>query len=509
MNSPSKTWAAGLFLLFCALSPGRVTSWDTAVRQAVSRSLWQHGSVFVSPEVKETAGMVYVEKRGGYTSFYGIGQTIALIPFDMAAFALSKLAPPEGKAAAYLAMLPIVFLYAPLVVLLWWLGIVMLLEEGGIPARRARLFAALFVTSTIAVFYIAQSVQEESLVGTLVTWGLVFALRWRRAFSPRHAFLAGLLFASALAFRPTAVFAWLPLLGLGAETFLHDRKLFFSGVKAIALGAVPPLLVHCAFAYLRFGSPFALGYDLAAQKDHLVLWKAPDLAVFLGMLAGPGKGLLLLSPGLWLVFPGMREAVKRHPFMTAGAALAVLGSLFLHAMRGLDPDGSICWATRYQTHLLGFLALPAAYGWEKISKRAALALFAVSFLVVGMGMTASDNLEYLQAEADGMTRTTLVTSLSRGQLPRRAGTVLARLAGRSPSPGAGPEWKARIDRMAEDYTPNLWGPAYAKKSDKASVRFAMLALWLAQLAAALALLVKAARRDSAPEAAVETRKMAA
>jgi hypothetical protein len=103
-----------------------------------------------------------------------------------------------------------------------------------------------------------------------------------------------------------------------------------------------------------------------------------------------------------------------------------------------------------------------------------------------MGFMASDNLEYLQAEADSLPRWSLVTGVSTGQLGRRIATIGDTVTGRPVSPEAGPEWRERIQTMAHFFTPNLWGPALSKKTGHR----AYLLAWLAMFAAALLLLVK-------------------
>src|SRR5436309_1410968 len=115
MSSPVKMWALGLFLLFAAFSPGRLISVDTGLRLSVTRQIWRHGSFHLNE--REVAGNGLVPNAGdgllvrvtaGRTTFYGIGQSLVFVPFDMVGAVLGSFG---GERAA---LLPLLFLYAPL-----------------------------------------------------------------------------------------------------------------------------------------------------------------------------------------------------------------------------------------------------------------------------------------------------------------------------------------------------------------------------------------------------------
>src|SRR4051812_21990934 len=100
-------WPIALFLTFLAVSPGRIISFDVAVRAAVARALWTHGSPFVDAGSPTADGLVTVAGRGA-TSFYGIGQSLSFIPFDWLGHRLARISHLPDQLRATVETMPIV-----------------------------------------------------------------------------------------------------------------------------------------------------------------------------------------------------------------------------------------------------------------------------------------------------------------------------------------------------------------------------------------------------------------
>jgi hypothetical protein len=490
---PIWAWVLGLFLLFCALSPGRILAYDVALRAAVARALWAHGSVFVEPSSPLAEGLVKVPGKGA-TTFYGIGQSLAFIPFDFAGRVLAALPGLGPWAKAQLPAQAIVWLYIPLVGLWWWWSVVLLLREWGLTKRHALRAATLFLVSTVALAYCAQTAQEETLVGALVTGAAVQVMRWARSGRPSHALLAGLCAGLALMCRLNAVMAFPALLGLAIDQGRREKARLArwgSGLMLAGLGLLATLGTIAFFAAWRFHDPFSTGYDLARAQHLGVDWAAPRIWLAVALVFGPGKGLLVLSPPLLLSAVGLWRLRRSHPATVLGTVAGLAGASLLCSRILTNPDGSECWSVRYLVHWLGLLAYPAilaARAWAKRRplRAAAGAVFAAGIAIQLLVFFAPDGVEYYQSDRDSHSRYALITGLADGQLGLRLRNAICWCLHRRL---AGPPI-AELAPMERNYIPNVWGYSYARKLHGSHPALAglLLAAWIVQLCAACCLL---------------------
>ena len=125
-------------------------------------------------------------------------------------------------------------------------------------------------------------------------------------------------------------------------------------------GALPVLLLLAFFNHVRFGSMWETGRSLGAADFRYGAFQAPWRGLG-GLIASPGKGLLLFCPvvvlGLfaWRRFAA-RSAATNFVALTVGAALLVRW-LFL-ATRS-DWHGGFSLGPRYLVPAIPFLLLPA------------------------------------------------------------------------------------------------------------------------------------------------------
>lgn len=481
----------GLFLLFLAASPGRVLSFDVGVRAEIARALWSRGTVFVPPGSAVDAALVKRPGTPGGTSFYGMGQSLLLIPFDALGVLLVRLTGLSGWAAEKLTGLPLVFLYIPLLGVAWWWAMAVWLQTLGLARGCAQRGAAIFSLTSILFVYSSQTAQEESLVGTLA---LLSTALWVRGLDQPRRWqwtTAGFLAGYALLVRLNSFWILLPLLGvtLDAWSKSRDTRAILRAIGFACLGALPPLLAIAFFAYWRFGSPFASGYDLAAAQQLGVTWATFQPEVFWGLWFGLGKGLMVLSPVLWLAPVGWRAAWKDRPFLGFSIVLAFLGSTLLCAFIYNNPDGSECWGARYQVHLIGFLAYPVALGFRRA--RAAAGAWAYALLVLSTipqfaAVVAPDAYEYIQTEADQRLQGTLITSGVHGQLGMR----LSNIARWATEPLGTPP-SLQLAAMEHSFVPNVWGFAWSRKCDNCGLRRFIVLGWMTLLVLALGCLAAA------------------
>lgn len=492
IRRPFLCFALGLFLLLSAFSPGRLISWDVAVRLVVTRALLTEGKVAVPASHEMARGLV--EGPRGWTSFYGIGQSLAFLPFDALGYGIGLVSGLKDKALGHVELLPLIFLYAPLVGIWWWAALAGLLRAYGVSERKALFFATLFSLSTILFVYSSQTLQEEALVGALITSALVSALGWARDRDRRSSFCMGLLMGAAFLTRPTSGLAFLPIAGLIFDALKDShRRIFKTLLPGAAAGLSIGLILYFIFAYWRFGSPFSTGYDLLIAQRKMVFWRPFSPQIAWGLLFGFGKGMFLLSPPLWLALVGYREAWKKNSGLWTGWTLAVLGSVVVHALRATDPDGSECWGARYQVHLVGFMVVPFYFGVQKLKASGVGKVLVGICLLSGVliqiaGTMAPDAIEYTQSDAVGAPRAALISSFEGGHLPRRVKNIFHWMQSQPLSPELNAETQAKIEEMRMKYLPNQWGPAYAKKASTKGAALALSLLWLMQILAGLSFL---------------------
>ncbi len=477
---PLLGWMAFLALF----TPARVLDFDVGIRAQISRSLWSKGSVWVEKGSAVDDGLVWMTENKG-TSFYGMGQSLALIPFDMAGAALELLS-DDRKTQAALAAIPIALAYVPLIGGIWFWMLGQWLQSWSIPAADAKKACLAFFLATPALYYCTQSAQEEALVASLGLAALWFAKKAAdsQLKDARALFFCGLLAGFTLLVRLNSLFLFIPVLGLLWDSYQEGRNSFkraLPNLRFLVAGGLIPVALHCAFAYLRFGSIAALGYDEARRQAMGVFWTSfqPDIA--LGFLFGLGKGIFILAPALLLSFIGARTAYKYNPGFGISTAVAMLASCIFHGHIANNPDGSECWSVRYLMHLTSLLVLPAWFGFtvlreSETGKAATYIALAVGGFFAVLSLMAPNSLEYSQAHAEAKLQKTLMLSWNDGQLARRATNVSLRLSGEPLDESryastATESDRERITALSREYLPNIWPWVLSRK-------FPHYAIWL-------------------------------
>jgi hypothetical protein len=484
--------ALAVVLWLIALSPGRLVSVDVGARLTLARALWTHGTIF-SDDLSWPA----VETPWGRTTYYGMGQTLFLLPFDILG-KLAGLLVGQSELVHLVETLPVVFLYAPLAGLLWWWAVVDLLAELGLPRRSALTGGMIFLGSTTALYYTAQSAQEESLVGALALRGLVHGLRWMREYRRADAAWVGFLSGVCFLCRVNSVFALLPTFGVlfdGWRTGKLALRKVPAGVGAAVAGASLPALLHLAFAYWRYGNVFSTGYDLIANEFPLGPIR---LDWTWSLLFGLGKGIFILAPSLFLALYGMQRHSRRHAGLWAGTIAALVISAMFHSRLVVDPSGGGGWGCRYQIHLLGFWAYPLWLGIQDLATRrlgraVSVGVVSLSMVLQLISCALPEALEYMQLMGNRVNQLDLMTGgLESGELSWRLQNLKRALTGSTPSPQevALPDFREGVEKMWARYVPNFWGPVYAKRLDSSAARLLAWLLWSALIPCALVLTVR-------------------
>lgn len=474
-------FSLGLYLLFLGLSSGWFLSHDASARLVVARQLWQKHSFFIDGPRPER----FVTTKKGKTTYFGIGQSLIFIPFDRVGHTLGKIPGLNAEMVGFVQTLPFIFLYAPLVGILWWLAL-LLLQRGLKTRLDPYLTGALFLLTTIALPYIAQSMQEEALIGALVALAYALFLDGRKELAVLSGFVAGCCFL----FRLNSLFALLPLAGL----WLDQKRRSFP--LAFVLGTLPPFSLLIVTNTLRFGNPFSTGYDFAyAELASLGIktWQPIRWDVALALLFGIGKGLFPLSPILAVSIYGLYRRYVSNRYFVVSALLSLVGSAVLYSRLWGYSCGGYSWGSRFHVHFLSVLFIPFVWGLQEL-RRPPRALFIVSFAIQILACSAPDALEYLQERVRlGDYHERLVVGFSDGQLPMRVKNITQwAMANPLSSETAAPHV---LEGYRKNYILNLWGVSYSRLLGNSGP----LILWVIQILVGGVLLAEmSARHISIP-----------
>jgi hypothetical protein len=316
-----------------------------------------------------------VPREGGDAfSRYGMGQSLAEVPFLWAALALHGVSPGISSAPV-LALLPLLCLAAAA-----W-GVARAAGHAGASGGAQRVAGVAVVLATPLWGY-AGSDFSEPLQAALVALGLVALGAYREAPSRRTALIAGLLAGSLPLVKSLLWIVAVPLLAVALRPRVSETARMSKGgrarrlprppsfLPALALGAAVPASLWLALELFRFGRPFG-GYP---GED----FSYPFLTGLLRLTLLPNKGILVYAPFVLLAIPGFLALRRRDPALALGvgaAALAVLAS----ASAWWAWDGQAAWGPRLVLPALplvfvaGSLALDSGAPWMRAGLGLALA----------------------------------------------------------------------------------------------------------------------------------------
>jgi hypothetical protein len=335
-----------------------------------------HGEMGVSRDF----GNAVPRPGGDAFSRYGLGQSLAEIPFLWAARVLHAVA-PSASSAPLLVLLPILSLTAAAWGLARAAGLL-----GASPAAQLLCGAGL-VLSTHLWGYSGSDFSEPLQAG-LLGLGLAALAVHRTSPSRRSAFAAAALLGALPLVKSLL---WIVTLPLAATLFLRPGpRIGEEGAPprrrgkgnnhgqaftpTLLLGAAIPAAVWLVLELVRFGRPFG-GYP---GED----FSYPALTGLLRLTLLPNKGLLFYAPVCLLAVPGLLALRRRDPALALGLA-ASIAAVFASAARWWAWDGQAAWGPRLITPALVPLLLLVAtgYGAGAAWRRLGAGLFAAGAAV--------------------------------------------------------------------------------------------------------------------------------
>lgn len=367
-----------LLLLYTCVSGGHIYSGDGIVMQRVTEAIWKRGEVSVRP-IRGYENYA-VRKGTDEKSYgkYGPGLSVLALPLYAAGRAVSRWVPASSvQAFDYPALLyfdrndkeeviPVFFTALTNAVIVAALCAVLfnLLMVLGFSLPWAFAVALFFALGSPTPFF-AKTFFSEPLaaLGYLGSWWGIE--RYSR--SPKHGWLllSGAATGLALSARLGSAVA-LPALGIGL--FLTLRQSFPKDSLGKAVGRLAiwatPVAVICtligAYNFTRFGSILETGYGSEAGAFSAPFWEG-----LWGLIASPGRGVLLYAPIFLLAIAGVPQLWRRNRglFVFSWGTFAALW--LVHAPWHMW-EGGWCYSPRFLFPALPLLAISAAHGAQSL-----------------------------------------------------------------------------------------------------------------------------------------------
>jgi len=381
----------GALLVYVAASRGTISAIDLQIRYETARQIWLHGTT--SPSAAQVAGApdCYPSNaEGEHYSFYGIGQSITMLPAVAAADTIAaRFAPAEREPLGYLGgQLIFQSIVIPLIAALAVLACFRLGLALGFPSRLAVGTAIAFGFATYWPFYVKTSFHNLELT-TCLLGSLALLFPAREPVGPRSALrlaLAGVLLGWTLQYRQEALLLVAPIWAIGLAALRRRGELRAASAAAWTLPVVLSGLGALLHNFARTGS--FLGNPYRPSLGGWKLWTDAPLELAGHVTVGLDKGILWYSPilalGLALLLPGIPGRLR---FGRAEAAFALPVGIWFAFVASLERSrDDWAWGPRFLLPILPFLVLGLAsiarerFANPRVASIATGALIALSLL---------------------------------------------------------------------------------------------------------------------------------
>lgn len=346
LSRASVLTALGIFLLVLAVyalaGPGRIDIIDGQYRFEVAHNIVDHGSIQIEDPFLGWA----VQGINGVYSPYNISGSIVALPL----IALANLTgpPTRDRQQFFFSLTSGQFGAATAAVLfLFYLSL-------GVTPTRALAWTMVAAFATLA-FPAATSVFDQTQHGFLIICACYLAFLSSRRNSMMLAVAGGACLAILVNFQEIYVVLF-PGLAVAALSSPHasaaDRRRALERCAVFIFIGGLGLLMWAAFNNFRYGS---LLFSGKTNPNHPPAWGNPVIGVA-GLLASPGKSVLLYCPAITIALPGLVHLLHRE--WRLGQSVIATCVLYLGMIACLTfYGGDWCWGPRYFASILPVVAL--------------------------------------------------------------------------------------------------------------------------------------------------------
>jgi len=388
-------------LAFCVQS-GETGSADTAHRLQTAHSFWTSEPAVFPKEFPEFG----IHGRGGKLyDWYGLGQPLLLLPFDIVGTGISKLPIFEDYEDTDPTLRSIFVTYSVNILLNVLTALVcyrfLLLLEFDVAQSVAGVLALLFCTTHL---HYTQNMMENNYIQLLTLTGLRYQYEWLRTGRRRALLFGSAAFGLNLLTRLTTgldlICGGIFLLLVLAFEHADGRPFWTKFVEYISC-ALPVSAVFLFFdrlyQFYRFGSWTTTYVTVAAIEQRLhdptlpakFPWTTPFIKGFLGPLTSPEKSIFLFDPLIVLSILLILLAWKRFsPTMKAyllSMFALVLAYICFYA-RYFEWSGNFAWGDRYVStavQMAAFISVPLLL---KLRAQLGRAMWTVGMFLVGASL---------------------------------------------------------------------------------------------------------------------------
>jgi len=516
LNNPAFWLGLAAFLTALLVQSGDLGSIDTVRRLQTTHSFWTSAPAVLPGEYPEFGVM---GRNGTIYAWYGMGQSLLMLPSDLVGTYLERMPWFAGFAdhdpgirailVSYSVNIPVCIL--TVLVCFRFLRLLEFTANQAVAGALALLFGTTFL------FY-TQNMLENNFILMLTLMGLCFQYEWLSTGSTRSLWIGSLALGANLLTRLTtamdiaaaALFVVLVLWlrGFRGRDFLA-RLRDYARVAGPSYGVF--LLVDRIYQYYRFGSFFNTYVSIAAEQQRQLdpslppnfPWTTPLWEGFLGPLITPEKSIFLFDPLIlltlllsFLVWKRFGSEIKAY--LVAGLWLLVIYILFY--ARYFVWSGDFAWGDRYITtpvQLLAMISIPLLLRYRahlrQVAWRLGIGIAAVSVVIQLASVIFWHPLEIHQMETLG--HPTFVVGL---RFENMAAAVLDKVD----QWGLSNEDTREIDGIRSQ-TPYFL-PFLLKKDESISKMLAdgLIAAWFVGVAALIAALLVIGRKARGEEFAI-------
>ncbi|MGH9720344.1 MAG: hypothetical protein ACRD8O_09035 [Bryobacteraceae bacterium] len=400
------TRVALLAAIVCALAnPGNFGTIDTARRLQVARWI----RLGEPPVRADDARFGLVGRDGLRHAWFGVGQSLVLLPFDAVISAgvspLAERARLDRVRRDQLVELLIAFSMQTVILTCILAFAHTLLGLLGFGTRSAMAGALALLFATTCLVYV-QCAQENLLLLALSLGALCAVLRWHRSGAAMWASAGGAACGFAILVRLSSVIETAVIAGFAISISRRPRAF----LAAFAPPVVASILLDRWYHWTRFGELFSTYMGIFARQlrpegaPASFPFSYPFWDGFLGTLFSPSKSIFIFDPLLLVVVVlaiGKWRAIPRE-LRVLLLSLALLLALYvaLYA-RWFWFGGDVAWGHRFMTlpvHLICLFAVPLLLAAGARARRATWMIAGAAVVLQASSTMVATNLEVLQRE---------------------------------------------------------------------------------------------------------------